>query len=79
MARELKDFKSLKKIAYAGAYHAFGLLTYGQGNFKTARRFFLGAVKYNPKLLFDRVVVTSILKTWLGTGMLARLKQLRGN
>jgi glycosyltransferase involved in cell wall biosynthesis len=77
-APELHEFKNVRRAAYANAHYAFGLLAYGQDKSKLARRFFLGAVRYQPKLLFDRVVTGFLLRSLIGAKLIHWFKQRRG-
>jgi glycosyltransferase involved in cell wall biosynthesis len=77
-APELHEFKSLKWIAFANAYYAFGLFAYGQDKTKAARRFFFGAILYQPRFIFDRVVAGFVLRSLIGAKLIHWLKQLRG-
>ena len=77
-APELHEFRHFKRIAYANANYAFGLLAYGQDKTKAARRYFFGAIKYHPKFIFDRVVVGFVLRSLLGAKLIRQLKRLRG-
>lgn len=77
-APELREFRKLKRIAYANAHYAFGLLAYGQGNSKAARQFFLAAVRYHPRFILDRALTGFLLRSVVGAKLIRRLKQLRG-
>lgn len=78
LAHELHEFKNFRRIAYANANYAFGLLAYGQDKTSAARRFFFGAIKHHPKLIFNRVVAGFVLRSLLGAKLIHRLKQLLG-
>ena len=77
-APELHEFKELKRTAYANAHHAFGLLAYGQDRSSLARRYFLRAVRYQPKLLLDREMIRFLLRSLIGAKLIHSLKQARG-
>ena len=77
-AHELHGFRTYRRSAYATAHYAFGLLAYGQDKNQAARRFFFGAVRYQPKLLFDRVVAGFLFRSLIGPKLIHRLKQWRG-
>jgi len=77
-ADELPEFRNFKRIAYANAHYAFGLLAYGQGKSRQARNFLLGAIKYHPKFIFDRVLIGSLVRSLLGANLIRWLKQVSG-
>jgi glycosyltransferase involved in cell wall biosynthesis len=77
-APELHEFKSLERTAYANTHYAFGLLAYGQGNTKLARKFLFGAIKYHPRFIFDRAVAGFLFRSLVGAKLVHWLKQLLG-
>ncbi len=77
-APELREFKNLKRIAYANAHYAFGLLAYGQKKTGAARRFFLETIRYQPVFILNRTVAGFLLRSLIGTRLVHSLKQLRG-
>ncbi len=74
----LQDLRDFKNIAHANARYAFGLLSYGQGKSKAAQMFFFGAIRYQPKFLFDRVVMGSVARSLAGANLIRQLKRLGG-
>ena len=67
-----------KRLAYANAEYAFGLLAYGQGNTRAARRHFLGALRFQPALIMDRAFVGSLLRSFLGARLIQSLRRMLG-
>lgn len=67
-----------KRPAYANAEYAFGLLAYGQGNVRAARRHFLGALRVQPALMMDRAFVGSLLRSFLGAKLIQSLRRMVG-
>jgi len=77
-APELHEFRHFRRIAYANAHYAFGLLAYGQDRSTDARKYFFGSIQYHPKFIFDRVVAGFLLRSLLGAKLVHRLKRLWG-
>ena len=77
-AHELHSVRAYRRSAYANAHYAFGLLAYGQDKNQAARRFFFGAVRYQPGLLFDRTLAGFLLRSLIGPKLIHRLKQWWG-
>lgn len=67
-----------KRPAYANAEYAFGLLAYGQGDVRAARRHFLGALRVQPALMMDRAFVGSLLRSFLGAKLIQSLRRMVG-
>lgn len=67
-----------KRPAYANAEYAFGLLAYGQGNTRAARRHFLGALSFQPSLILNRSFVGSLLRSFLGATLIQPLRRAMG-
>jgi glycosyltransferase involved in cell wall biosynthesis len=74
---QMSKFKDEWRVAYAKAYYALGLLGYGKGHYQAARRFFLYAIKFEPKFMVKPAVVVSFVKSLLGARAISWLKQKR--
>lgn len=72
---QLAEFKL---SAYAHARYAFGLLAYGQGNTRAARKYFLGALRFQPSLIADRAFVGFLLRSFLGATLIQSLRRMLG-
>jgi glycosyltransferase involved in cell wall biosynthesis len=68
------DLRRRRRLAYANAYLALGLLAYGAGQFGDTRRFLLTAVAAHPGYGKKRQLVSTLLKSLLGGRLLRRLK-----
>ncbi len=77
-APELKFSAGLKRTAYANAYHAFGLIAYGQGNMRSARTFFLQALRFQPLLFVNRSWIGFMTRSLLGARWMNALRKLFG-
>jgi glycosyltransferase involved in cell wall biosynthesis len=66
--------KCNQRMAFARAYHALGLLSYGSKQLKFARRFLLQAIKYDNGLLFNKSIIVTFTKSLLGVRILSWLK-----
>lgn len=72
----LPDVISYKRVAFANAYLALGLLFYGTRQFRAARGFLLRALATNPRHAFNRQLLLPLAKSlldarlidWLGRG-----------
>jgi hypothetical protein len=65
--------RDYKRGAYGNANFALGLLCYGSKQFKLTRKFLLDAIKYDGKLLINRRLAMTYIKSLLGVKMLAWL------
>jgi hypothetical protein len=53
------------------------LLGYGKGHYQAARRFFLRAIRFEPKFIINQVLLVSLMKSLLGARAISWLKQKR--
>jgi glycosyltransferase involved in cell wall biosynthesis len=68
---ELADtIKPLKKIAYGNAFYALGLLSYGSRELKSARMYFICALRRNQKFFLDRNLLFIFVKSLFGRRIL---------
>jgi glycosyltransferase involved in cell wall biosynthesis len=74
---QLTKLKNKRQAAYATAYYALGLLGYGKGHYQAARRFFLRAIRFEPKFIINQVLLVSLMKSLLGARAISWLKQKR--
>ena len=65
-----------RQTAFAHAYLALGLLAYHSHQRKQARRFWLQALRYEPRLVWQRDFVTRLAKSLLKPGLRAALRVL---
>jgi glycosyltransferase involved in cell wall biosynthesis len=63
-----------RKEAYANAYYALALLSYGADHYHQARNFLIRSAKYKPASFGNRSFSTLLLKTFLGNQVVTRLK-----
>ena len=66
-----------RRVAYASAYYALGLLGYGARQVQISRYYLSKAVITNPRLGFNRQLVATWLKSLLGAGLIDRFKNTR--
>jgi glycosyltransferase involved in cell wall biosynthesis len=76
-ARTSTEIKCSERTSYAIAFQSLGLLAYGTREFKEARRFFMWAIFYNFRLLFNRQIISLWCKSLLGSKVIDRLKRIR--
>jgi glycosyltransferase involved in cell wall biosynthesis len=67
--------KSERRRIYARAYLVLGLLSYGADHFAQARRFLLRAVTADPLSSLDTQLVTTLLKSLLGSRFVNSLRR----
>ena len=70
----LKDYR---RVAYANAYFAFGLLGYGARQVQISRYYLSRAVITNPRFVFNSQLAATWFKSLLGAGFIDRLKNTR--
>jgi hypothetical protein len=70
-------FSGFRRVAYARAFMALGLLSYGARRFKLARRLLLKAALRKPTVVFERQYASILVKTLLGVRLVERLKEVR--
>ena len=66
--------KSYRRPAYANAYFALGLLSYGAGQFREARHFLVCAVATDPRNGPKRQLIGTWLKSIWGAKFFDRIK-----
>lgn len=66
-----------RSAAYANAYFALGLLSYGARRFPETRSFLLRALAHSPAYMLNRRLVTIFLKSLLGKSGFALVQQIR--
>lgn len=64
--------KTYQRDAYANAFLALGLLSYGSHQFPLARRYLFQALKRQPLYLFKKHFILTFLKTLLGQKVISR-------
>ena len=62
--------RGYRRVAFANAYLALGLLFYGTRQFGAARRFLLRALATNPRHTFNRQLVVPLAKSLLGARLI---------
>lgn len=67
------EAKIHKQQAFVQAYLALGLLNYGARQFKEARQMLLNAAATDPTYLLDRRLMSPLIKSLPGTGVLRQL------
>jgi hypothetical protein len=67
--------KSRQRLAYANAYFALGLLSYGARDFRDTRRFLTRAVASNPRLGLQAQVASIWLKSLLKARFIEQIKR----
>jgi glycosyltransferase involved in cell wall biosynthesis len=72
--RRLMDFR---RVSYANAYYALGLLSYGARQFQMARHFLANAVVIDPGFALNRQLISAWVKSLLGPGFVNRVKNTR--
>lgn len=71
----LPELEKYRGVAYANAYFALGLLSYGAREFPKTRRFFFSALVANPGLFFNRQLTKTLVKSLLPVKLVDWLKQ----
>jgi tetratricopeptide (TPR) repeat protein len=69
--------KGRRRLAYANAYLALGLLSYGARDFRGARRFLTRALASNPSLGLKAQVARTWLKSLLNARLIEEIKDWR--
>jgi len=72
-----KAIKAYESRAYANAYLAIGMLSYGTGALKDARNLLLQAIATHPPYGFNRSIVGTLLKSLLSPQLLSKLRKSR--
>lgn len=76
--KELEDrLNDFKRPAYANAYSALGLLSYGARKFKETRTFLISAVVTDPRYGFRRRLIATGLKSLIDPRILEQIKSKR--
>jgi tetratricopeptide (TPR) repeat protein len=71
------ELHQTKRQAYALADFALGLLSYGKGQFASARYYLLHALFTNPKLGSHEQLLSTLARVYLGPHVISWLKKLR--
>lgn len=74
MHQSTSMLRKYRRSAYANAYLAFGLLSYGSNQFHKTRGFLFHSIAANPRFGFNRRLVFTLLKSLLGVKVVNRLK-----
>jgi hypothetical protein len=72
-----RQIKGLENAAFAQAYCVMGLLSYGAQDFPLARRFFMQAVRCQPRVILEARFLGSWLRALTTPQLVHRLKGLR--
>jgi glycosyltransferase involved in cell wall biosynthesis len=68
---------SLYRQVFGTAYYALGLVAYNTGNYYFSRRFLSKALYYRPDLWHDNRIMSNLIKSFLSSTMLNRLREYR--
>jgi hypothetical protein len=71
------EIERCRKRAYASAYRALGLLSYGAGRLPQARGYLMRALAYSPRHELDSQLTSIFMKSLLSRSNLDRLRRMR--
>ncbi len=69
------NYVRFRGVAFGNAYFTLGLLSYGARKFGHARRFFVKSVSSNLKMSLNRKLVSTFVKSLLGSRVIDALKR----